>query len=131
MCSPPGWRLLTPFASPITLSSSHRICEDPSQVARDNTLTQPKILFFLATSSKQCRRKKRENRCKHERAMAFDWCIYTPILGGNKCMNFMSLLPPASAVEVIESDGVRFCVCVYALSRLNRLTYDLDFWYGS
>ncbi len=39
------------------------------------------------------------------------------------------LLPPASAVEVIESQPfvcVCLCVCLSALSRLNRLTYDLD-----
>ena len=35
-------------------------------------------------------------------------------------------LPPASSVEVIESDPC-VCVCVSALSRPNHLTYDLDY----
>ncbi len=26
--------------------------------------------------------------------------------------------------------SVRLCVCLSAFSRLNRLTFDLDFWYG-
>ncbi len=45
-------------------------------------------------------------------------------------------LPPASAVEVIESESC-FCVCVCvsvcvsALSQPNRLTYDLEFSYES
>ncbi len=44
----------------------------------------------------------------------------------------LPLLPPASAVEVIESEPfVCVSVCLSALSRLNRLTYDLDFWHGS
>ncbi len=43
-----------------------------------------------------------------------------------------SLLPPASAVKVIESEpSVCVSVCLWTLSRPNRLTYDLDFWHGS
>ncbi len=42
------------------------------------------------------------------------------------------LLPTPSAIEVIESEPCVFlCVCVSALSQPNRLTYDLNFWYGS
>ncbi len=40
--------------------------------------------------------------------------------------NWNSLLPPVSAVEVIESEPcVCLSVCLWALSRPNRLTYDL------
>ncbi len=45
----------------------------------------------------------------------------------------ISSLPPASAVEVIESEPssrLSVCVCVSALSRPNRLTYDLAFGMG-
>ena len=57
---------------------------------------------------------------------------------GNSRQNFSGLkalfLPPASAVEVIESVPsvcVCVCVCLSALSRLNRLTYERRFWYGN